>query len=197
MPDDKAFSAEPSEEEKTNGAATYAEKLSEMIELWERAGVNYEEVVHWVDRFHVAARVADRFRREQPTLATAMAKAKSLETDAALQTYLERWVRKWELDEPDAYRQLILLGQGFVTAPSDPAGFGLWFQVIHHDRWDAILEQTGLTADSIFDFIRHVMEDDGLSSLDLFERMIDMSDHGTSDNTIEPTRRQFDSGGGQ
>jgi len=196
MPDGEALGAEQAKEE-TSRIATYAEKLSEMIELWKRAGVQYEEVVHWIDKFYVAARVADRFRREQPALATAMAKAKSLETDAALQTYLERWVRKWELDEPGAYRQLILLGQGFITAPSDPAGFGLWFQVIHYDRWDAILEQTGLTGDSIFDFIRHVMQDDGLSSLDLYERLIDMSDHGTSDHTIEPTRRQGDSTGGE
>lgn len=175
--------------------ATLAEKLSEMIQLWDQAGVDYEDVIHWIDRFYVAARLADRFRREQPDLAAAMAKAKSLDTDAALQTYLERWVRKWELDEPSAYRQLILLGQGFLTAPSDPAGFGLWFQVIHHDRWDAILEQTGLTGDSIVDFIRHVMEDDGLSSLDLYERLIDMSDRRATDHTIEPTHRQSEYGG--
>jgi hypothetical protein len=196
MPDDKASTAEPSEEE-TSGAATYAEKLSEMIQLWERAGVHYEEIIHWIDKYYVAARVADRFRRDQPDLVAHMAKAKSLETDAALQIYLERWVRKWGLDEPSAYRQLILLGQGFLTAPSDPAGFGLWFQVIHHDRWDAILERTGLTGDSIFDFIRHVMEDDGLSALDLYERMIDMSDQGPSDHTAEPTRRKADSSGAE
>ncbi len=191
MPDDKACDAESSENNAA-GAATYAHKLSEMIELWERVGVHYDDVGHWIDKFYVAARVADRFRREEPNLSTAMAKVKSLETDAALQTYLEERVRKWDLDEPDAYRQLIILGQGFLAAPSDPAGFGLWFQVIHHNRWDRILEHTGLNSDAVFDFIRHLMEDDGLSSFDLYERLIDMSDQGTSAHGTEPTRRQTD-----
>ena len=167
-------------------------KLNEIIEVWERAGVPYDNVVRSIDRCHLAACVVDRFRREQADLVGAIAEAKSLASDPAVHAYLEGCVRKWNLDEADAYRQLIVLAQGFISTPAEPAGFGFWFRVIHEDRWAAILARTGLEEEGLFKFIRHVMEDDGLSAPELYEKMIDLSDGTAPDATASAAALSID-----
>ena len=189
MRDDSVCSSDSQKQPSSDGEMC-AKKLREMIEVWEHAGLPYDEVAEWIDKYHLAARVAERFRREQPQLAAAMAKAKSLDSEADLHRYLEGWLRKWDLDETEAYRQLIILGQGFLTVPSDPSGFGLWFRVIHRERWAAIVERTGLGDDGLVDFIHRLMVDDGLSPLELYEGMIDMSQHVGSDGMAGPGHRQ-------
>ncbi len=158
-----------------------AQKLSEIIAVWERAGVPHENVIRSIDRCHLAACVVDRFRREQPDLVKVVAEAKSLDSESAAHAYLEGCVRKWDFGEADAYRQLIVLAQGFMSTPVDPAGFGYWFRVIHEDRWATILTRTGLDEAGLFKFIQHVMKDDGLSATDLYEKMIDLSDGPDAD----------------
>lgn len=158
-----------------------ARKLDEILKVWERAGVPYDNVLRSIDRCHLAASVVDRFRREQTDLVEAVAAAKSLDSEPAVHAYLEGLVRNWNLDEADAYRQLIVLAQGFLSTPTEPAGFGFWFRVIHEERWATILARTGLDEEGLFKFIRHVMEDDGLSAVDLYEKMIDLSDGTVSD----------------
>ncbi len=165
-----------SSEASSQSSSSCAQKLSEILEVWERAGVAYDGVVRSMDRCHLAACVVDRFRREQPDLAQAVAEAKSLDSEAAVHVYLESCVRKWDLGEADAYRQLIVFAQGFISTPTEPAGFGFWFRVIHEERWATILTRTGLDEEGLFKFIRHVMEDDGLSATELYAKMIDLSD---------------------
>lgn len=160
-----------------------AQKFSEILEVWERAGVAYDGVVRSIDRCHLATCVVDRFRREQPDLAQAVAEAKSLDSDSAVHVYLEGCVRKWDLNEGDASRQLIVFAQGFISTPTDPAGFGFWFRVIHEERWATILNRTGLDEEGLFKFIRHVMEDDGLSATELYAKMIDLSDGNGPDSS--------------
>jgi len=175
--------------------STCAWKLNEIIEVWERAGVPYDNVVQSIDRCHLAACVVDRFRREQADLVGAIAEAKSLDSDPAVHAYLEGCVRKWNLNDTDAYRQLIVLAQGFISTPTEPAGFGFWFRVIHEDRWAAILARTGLEEEGLFKFIRHVMEDDGLSAPELYEKMIDLSDGTALDASASAAALSFDPDG--
>lgn len=171
--------------------AACAQKLHEIIEIWERAGVPYDNVVRSIQRCHLAACVVDRFRREQPDLVEVVAKAKSLDAPSAVHAYLEGCVRKWDVSEADAYRQLIVLAQGFISTPLEPAGFGFWFRVIHEDRWATILTRTGLDEEGLFKFIRHVIEDDGLSATDLYGKMIELSDGCDADASTSAADLSF------
>jgi len=171
---------------------TCVEKLGEILDVWERAGVSYDNLVRSIDRCHLAACVVDRFRQEQPSLVAAVAAAKSLDSEAAVHAYLEGVARNWSLDEVDVYRQLIVLALGYISTPSDPLGFGLWFRVIHEDRWAKILAGTSLDEDGLFKFIRHVMEDDGVPASKLYEKLVDLSDGHIGDESASGVGFSFE-----
>ena len=76
-------------------ADAYAEKVREMFDLWNGLGVDCDGVAEWIDQWYVAAKVAARFRKEEPGLARIVAKVKSVKYDGEVQAYLEGLVRDW------------------------------------------------------------------------------------------------------
>jgi transcriptional regulator with XRE-family HTH domain len=159
------------------GSDEYARKIRETIERWERLGVAYDNVAQWIDQLHVAACVAERFRREEPRLVEVVARVKSLRTEADAQAYLEGMVREWSLSEPEAYRRLVQTTQKFLAAalPRDPDQLGLWFKKVHPKRWATLLSRRKLDDEGeLVAFVRHMMQE-GLSPHEAYEGLIRLS----------------------
>ena len=155
----------------------YAEKVKELISRWDRLGVNYQDVTQWIDAAYTAARVADKFRREEPDLAGIVAKVKTLRTEGELQSYLETMVRDWTLDENESYKRLVESTQKFVTAmlPRDPDQMGAWFRRVHPRRWANLLARRKLDDEAeLVALIRNLLTE-GLSPHEAYEAIVRLS----------------------
>jgi len=155
----------------------YAQKVKEMLDLWEELGLDYDSVAGWIDQWYTAAHVAQRFRRQEPDLTEIVAKVKSLETDGELQMYLEELLREWDLDETNSYKRLIETTQRFLVAliPHDPEQLGLWFKEVHARRWARLLSSKKLDNEGeLIAFVRHMMAE-GLSAYEAYEGLIRLS----------------------
>ena len=86
-----------------------AEKIRETVMIWERVGLSFG----WIDSIHTAARVVDRFRREEPELCQRLKRLQGISTDVRFHAKFEPLVRKWidaeRLTETNAYRKLMAL----------------------------------------------------------------------------------------
>lgn len=92
--------------EHSSRAGICADKVREMVEIWERTGV----ASNWIDAWHISARVAERFRREEKELCERVRRVKDLDSDARLHQTLEKQVREMAqvraLTESQALSQL-------------------------------------------------------------------------------------------
>jgi len=157
--------------------AEYARKVQELFERWHKLGIEHEAVARWIDRWYVAAQVAERFHREEPDLADIVKRVKSLKTDGELHAYVEKMVRDWHLDEAEAYRRLIETTLKFLAAalPRDPDQLGAWFKQVHPRRWAKLLARRKLDNEGeLVAFLRHMMEE-GLSPHEAYEGLIRLS----------------------
>lgn len=172
------------EEQRESQSDLYAQKVKEMLDLWEELGLDYDAVAGWIDQWHTAAQVAQRFRRQEPDLTEIVAKVKSLEDDGEVQMYLEELLREWDLDEANSYKRLIETTQRFLAAllPHEPEQLGRWFMEVHVRRWDRLLDSGKLDNEGeLIAFVRHMMAE-GLSVLEAYEGLIRLS------NESEPER---------
>lgn len=89
-----------------SSTGNYVEKFREMVLIWESAGRN----LSWIDNWHLAARAAERFRRDARDLCQRVKTARKTATESQLQAVLEQQVREWlkttPLTETDAYKKL-------------------------------------------------------------------------------------------
>lgn len=155
----------------------YAEKVKELVSRWERLGVDYQEIARWIDSAYTAARVVERFRRDEADLAGIVAKVKRLRTEGELQSYLEAMVREWALDEPESYRRLVESTQKFVFAvlPRDPDQLGDWFRRVHPRRWANLLARRKLDDEAeLVALIRNLLGE-GLSPHEAYEAIVRLS----------------------
>jgi transcriptional regulator with XRE-family HTH domain len=155
----------------------YAEKVKELISCWERLGVNYQDIAHWIDSAHTASRVAERFRREEADLAGIVARVKRLRTEGEVQSYLEAMVRDWALDETESYKRLVESTQKFVAAvlPHDPDQMGDWFRRVHPRRWANLLARRKLDDEAeLVALIRNLLTE-GLSPHETYEAIVRLS----------------------
>lgn len=155
----------------------YAEKVKELIGRWDRLGVDYQDVVRWIDSAYTASRVAEKFRRQEPDLAEIVAKVKRLRTDGDVQKYLEGMVREWSLDEDESYKRLIETTQKFVAAvlPPDPDQMGAWFRRVHARRWANLLARRKLDDEAeLVAYIRNLLAE-GLSPREAYEAVVRLS----------------------
>jgi hypothetical protein len=92
--------------ESSNRAEVCADKVREIVEIWERVGVE----TGWIDGWHVSVRSADRFRREERELCERIRRVQQIDSDVALQLILERQIRESlqteKLSEAQALAQL-------------------------------------------------------------------------------------------
>ena len=161
----------------------YAQKVKEMLDLWEELGLDYDSVAGWIDQWYTAAHVAQRFRRQEPDLTEIVAQVKSLETDGEVQMYLEELLREWNLDEAGSYKRLIETTQRFLAAliPHDPEQLGLWFKEVHSRRWTRLLDTGKLDNEGeLIAFVRHMMAE-GLSAHEAYEGLIRLSNESVPD----------------
>ncbi len=161
----------------------YAQKVKEMLDLWEALEMDYDGVAGWIDQWYTAAHVAQRFRRQEPDLTEIVAKIKSLETDGDVQMYLEGLLREWNLDEANSYKRLIETTQRFLAAliPHDPEQLGRWFMDVHFRRWDRMLSSGKLDNEGeLIAFVRHMMAE-GLSAYEAYEGLIRLSSESGSE----------------
>jgi len=70
-----------------------AERVREMMRIWERVGVDASGTVAWINSWHTAAHAVDRLRRDEPELWMTLRRFRELPSDAALMTHLETDVR--------------------------------------------------------------------------------------------------------
>jgi transcriptional regulator with XRE-family HTH domain len=162
-------------------ADVYAEKVKEMFDLWNKLSVDCEGVAEWIDQWYVAAKVAARFRHEEPDLTRVVAKVKALKSDGEVQTYLEGLVRDWAQGECGAYKRLIDATQRFVAAalPQDADQLSRWFVRTHSDRWARVLRSHKLDNEGeLAAFVRHMMAE-GLSPHEAYEGLIRLSNEPT------------------
>lgn len=163
--------------ETTCACDVYAKKVKELIGRWDRLGVDYQDVVRWIDSACTASRVAEKFRRQEPDLAEIVAKVKRLRTDGDLQKYLEAMVREWSLDESESYKRLIETTQKFVAAvlPPDPDQMGAWFRRVHARRWANLLARRKLDDEAeLVAYIRNLLAE-GLSPHEAYEAVVRLS----------------------
>lgn len=155
----------------------YGLKVKTLFERWDKLGIEYESAARWIDRWHAAAEVSERFHREEPDLADIVKKVKSLKSDAESHAYVEKMVRDWQLDEAEAYRRLIETTLKFLAAalPRDPDQLGAWFKQVHPKRWAKLLARRKLDNEGeLVAFLRHMMEE-GLSAHEAYEGLIRLS----------------------
>ncbi len=155
----------------------YSQKVGELFERWERLGIEYGDMAEWIDRWHMAATVSDRFCHDEPDLAEIVKKIKSLKTTSELHAYIEKMVHEWDLDESDAYKRLIETTLKFLAAalPRDPDQLGAWFKQVHPKRWAKLLSRRKLDNEGeLVAFIRHMLEE-GLSPHEAYEGLIRLS----------------------
>ncbi len=156
----------------------YAERLKNLINRWERLGIDYQDSVQWIDSAWTAARVVERFCRDEGDLAGIVAKVKSLRGDAELQSYLENLVREWKMDETESYKRLVESTHKFVVAmlPPDPDQMGSWFRRFHPRRWANLLARRKLDDEAeLAALIRNLMAE-GLSLHEAYEALVRLSD---------------------
>jgi transcriptional regulator with XRE-family HTH domain len=86
-----------------------AEKIRATVVIWERVGIRFD----WIDSLHTAARVVDRFRREEPELCQRLKRLERITTDAQFHAKFEPLVKDWigaeKLTEADSYRKLMVI----------------------------------------------------------------------------------------
>lgn len=155
-----------------------AEKVKELVGRWDRLGVDYEELTHWIDSACIASRVAEKFRRQEPDLAEIVAKVKRLRTDGDVQKYLEAMVHEWSLDEIESYKRLIETTLKFVAAvlPRDPDQMGAWFRRVHPRRWANLLARRKLDDEAeLVTYLRNLLTE-GLSPHEAYEAVVRLSD---------------------
>ncbi len=159
----------------------YAEKVKEMFDLWNSLDVDSEGVAEWIDQWYVAAKVAARFRQEEPDLTRIVARVKALKSDGEVQMYLEGLLRDWAQGECGAYKRLIDATQRFVAAaiPKDAQQLSRWFRKTHPDRWARVLRTNKLDNEGeLTAFVRHMMGE-GLSPHEAYEGLIRLSNEST------------------
>lgn len=167
----------------------YAEKVKEMFDLWAALGVDYEGVAEWIDQWYTAAKVAVRFRKEEPDLTRIVANVKGLKSEGEVQMYLESLLRDWGQGECGGYKRLIDATQRFVAValPKDADQLSRWFRKTHPDRWSKLLRSHKLDNEGeLAAFVRHMMAE-GLSPHEAYEALIRLSNESTSEK--RPGRR--------
>ena len=179
-----------------SGADLYARKVKEMVEMWEKLGVEYDGVAEWIDQWYNAAKVAERFRQEEPDLTKIVFKVKALKSDGEVQSYLEGLLRDWDLDERQSYKRLIEATQRFVAAalPQDADQLGRWFRRTHPERWTRLLRSQKLDNEGeLLAFVRHMMAE-GLSPHEAYEGLLRLSSESTSEQRRKPRVARIDKG---
>jgi len=174
---------------RSNDSELYAERVREMFDLWTELGVDYEGVAQWIDQWYTAAKVAARFRQEEPDLTKIVAKVKGLESDGEVQMYLEGLLRDWAQGESGAYKRLIVATQRFVAAalPKDADQLSRWFRRTHPERWNRLLRSHKLDNEGeLAAFVRHMMAE-GLSPHEAYEGLIRLSEESTTEEHSETT----------
>jgi len=68
-----------------------AEKVREMVQIWEGVGIGSD----WIDVWHIAATVVQRFKEEEPELWRRGKRLLQISTDVELRLKLEEMVREW------------------------------------------------------------------------------------------------------
>lgn len=155
----------------------YAEKVKDLIGRWDRLGMNYQDIAQWIDSAWTAARVAERFCREEADLAGIVAKVKTLRNEGELQTYLETMVRPWGLGEAESYKRLVESTRKFVVAvlPRDPDQMGAWFRRVHPRHWANLLARRRLDDEAeLVALIRNLITE-GLSPHEAYEAIVRLS----------------------
>lgn len=81
-------------------------KFRDMVLIWEHASAD----LSWFDDWHLAVRVAERFRRQARDLCKRVKSARKIASEGQLQFVLEgqvrAWLRRTRLTENDAYKKL-------------------------------------------------------------------------------------------
>jgi transcriptional regulator with XRE-family HTH domain len=155
-----------------------AQQVHELFQRWERLQITDARFAEIVERWHRAARSAERFRVEEPDLAEIIAKVKSLGSDGQIQLYLEGMLRDWNLPEAEAFKRLTETTQRFLVAalPHDPEQLGQWFIEVHPRRWADLVARRKLDHQAeLFAYVRHLFAE-RFSPLEAYESLIRLSD---------------------
>jgi transcriptional regulator with XRE-family HTH domain len=98
--------------EHVSKADIFAERMREVFTIWEQVGIScYDPRSCWI-----AARVAARFRKEEPEFCQRICRVRQVEPGANLHMELEEVVRPWieaeNLSEADAFKKLLEWASG-------------------------------------------------------------------------------------
>lgn len=88
-----------------------AEKVREMVGIWERVGINFD----WIETYHCAAVAVDRLRREEPEFWNRLRRLRGAGSDAQLHRQIEKEMRDRidaeRLGQVEAFRRLVELAK--------------------------------------------------------------------------------------